>query len=152
MMKLSSITFILTLVPILSNACMYPNHGDTYNNLIKLEKLEAKNLYKVSMPRIISESNGWPSLTLIYSSHELEDGCKEEALPDGSQIICLPKDEIRTEVTLNSFWDKVKGFITAKALYEGKLQIDNKVNYSVELSVLWQTEVCLTSGHKVIIE
>ncbi len=150
MSRLSNFLLILIILPQFVDACMYPNQGEEYNALIKIEKLDSK--YKLSLPRIVGDSSGWPTLTLIYSSHELENNCKEEILPDGTQLICFPKETIREELILNSYWGKTLDWISNKKLYEGEFQIKDKANYSVAISAMWETSACLTFGHKVVIE
>lgn len=131
---------------------MFPNQGNEYDALIKLEKLETKNRYRLSVPRIIESSSGWPTVTLIYSSHELDKGCKEGTLIDGTQTICLPQEQIREEINLNNTWEKAIDWVSNKNSYEGEIQIMERENFSVEVSVMWETEVCLTFGRKVIIK
>jgi hypothetical protein len=131
---------------------MFPNQGEEYDALIKLEKLDSKNRYQLSVPRIIESSSGWPTVTLIYSSRELDKDCKEETLNDGTQLLCLPQKQIREELTLNSIWVKAIDWGSNKNLYEGEIQIMERENFSVEVSVMWETEICLTFGGKVIIK
>ncbi len=152
MTKFSSFLLVLLFLPRLVCACMFPNQGEEYDALIKLEKLESKNRYQLSVPRIIESSSGWPIVTLIYSSHELDKDCKEETLSDGTQLLCLPQKQIREELTLNSTWEKTIDWLSNKNLYEGEIQIMERESFSVEVSVMWETEVCLTFGRKVIIK
>ena len=152
MSKLSTFILISLFFPYFVSACMFANQGEEYDALIKIEKLESRNKYRFYIPRIIEESSGWPSLTLIYSSHEIEPDCKEETLADGTKFICLPKEQIREELILDDFFGKTIDWISNKKLYEGEFTIVDKKNYSVELSVMWETKVCLTFGRKSIIE
>lgn len=152
MAKLSSVILIFLFFPYFVGACMFANQGKEYDDLIKIEKLESKDDYRFSLPRIVGESSGWPTLTLIYSSHEMDTDCNDETLPDGTEFICLPKEQIREELVINDFLGKSIDFLSKKTLYEAEFKIKDKMNYSVELSVMWETEVCLTFGHKSIIE
>jgi len=131
---------------------MYPNQGKEYDDLIKVEKLDSNNHYRLSLPRVVGDSSGWPNLTLVYSSHEREKDCREETLPDGTQLICLPKDETRKELVLNGAWAKATSWILNEEMYKGDFKITNKESYSVEISVIWETSACLTFGRKVIVE
>jgi hypothetical protein len=131
---------------------MYPNQGKEYDDLIKVEKLDSNNQYRLSIPRVVGDSSGWPNITLVYSSHAKEKGCREETLPDGTQLICLPKDESREELVLNGAWAKTTSWLLNEKMYEGDFKIINKENYSVEVSVIWETSACLTFGRKVIVE
>ncbi|OHU94380.1 hypothetical protein [Pseudoalteromonas byunsanensis] len=131
---------------------MFPNKDNEYDALIKLEKLESKNRYRLSVPRIIESSSGWPTVTLIYSSHELDKDCKEETLSDGTHLLCIPQKEIREEINLNNAWEKAIDWVSNKNSYVGEIQIMERENFSVEVSVMWETEVCLTFGRKVIIK
>jgi hypothetical protein len=131
---------------------MYANQGEEYDALIKLEKLDSENSYRLSIPRVIESSSGWPAVTLIYTSHELDKDCKEEALSDGTQLLCLPQEQNREELTLNSTWKKAIDWLSNNNLYEGEIQIMERENFSVEISVMWKTEVCLTFGRKIIIK
>lgn len=152
MTKFSSFLLVFLFLPRLVCACMIPNQGEEFDALIKLEKLESKNRYQLSVPRIIENSSGWPTVTLIYSSHELDKDCKEETLSDGTQLLCLPQEQTREELNLKSVWEKTIDWVSNKNLYEGEIQIMERENFSVEVSVMWETEVCLTFGHKVIIK
>ena len=152
MTKLSSFILIFLFFPYLVGACMFANQGEEYDDLIKIEKLESKNEYRFSLPRIVGESSGWPTLTLTYSSHEMDLDCNDETLPDGTEFICLPKDQIQEVLVIDDFFGKTIDFLSNKTSYEAEFKIKDKKNYSVELSVMWETEVCLTFGHKNIIE
>jgi len=152
MTKFSSFLLVFLFLPRLVGACMVPNQGEEYDALIKLEKLESKNSYQLSVPRVIESSSGWPTVTLIYFSHELGKDCKEETLSDGTQLLCLPKEQIREELSINNTWEKTIDWISNKNLYEGEIQIMERENFSVAVSVMWETEVCLTFGRKVIIK
>lgn len=152
MAKLASFILIFLLFPYCVSACMFPNKGEEYDKLIKIEKLEGENKYRVSLPRIIYESSGWPTLTLIYSSHDMDPDCKEETLSDGTELICLPKEQIQKELVISNLLDKTMDWLSNKTLYEGEFYIMDKEHYSVELSVIWETEFCLTFGHKSILE
>ena len=152
MTKLSSFILIFLFFPYFVGSCMFANQGEEYDDLIKIEKLESKNEYRFSLPRTVGESSGWPTLTLIYSSHEMDSDCNDETLPDGTEFICLPKDQIQEELVINDFFGKTIDFLSNKTLYEAEFKIKDKKNYSVELSVMWETKVCLTFGHKYIIE
>jgi hypothetical protein len=152
MTKLSSIILVFLFFPYFVGACMFANQGEEYDELIKIEKLESTNEYRFSLPRIVGESSGWPTLTLIYSSHEMDPDCKDETLPDGTEFICMPKDQIQEELVINNFFGKTIDLLSNKKLYEAEFKIKDKNKYSVELSVMWETEVCLTFGRKNIIE
>jgi len=151
MTKYSSFILIFLFLPQLVWACMYPNQGEEYDALIKLEKLNNEYVYQLSVPRTIESSSGWPTVTLIYSSHELEKDCKEETLSDGTQLFCLPKEVIRERVNLNNTLEKARDWLLNKRSYEGEISITERENYSVEVSVIWETEVCLTFASKTII-
>ncbi|MCT8986578.1 hypothetical protein [Shewanella phaeophyticola] len=131
---------------------MFANQGEEYDELIKIEKLESKDEYRFSLPRIVGESNGWPTLTLIYSSHQVTPDCKDEILPDRTQLICGSKDQFEEKLILDDFWSKSIDWVYNKKLYEGEFKIQKRKNYSIELNVMWETEVCLTFGRKSIIE
>jgi len=152
MTKLSSFILIFLFFPYFVDACMFANQGEEYDELIKIEKLENKDKYRFSLPRIVGESSGWPTLTLIYSSHQIAPNCKDEILPDGNHLSCGPKEQFQEELILRDFWSKSVDWISNKKLYEGEFKIEKQKNYSVELNVMWETEVCLTFGRKSIIE
>ena len=152
MTKYSSFLLVFLFLPQLVCACMIPNQGDEYDALIKLKKLESENRYRLSIPRVIEGSNGWPTVTLIYTSHELHKNCKEETLSDGTQLLCLPREESRKELTLNSIWEKAIDWVSNNNLYEGEVEIMERENFSAEISVMWETEVCLTFGRKELIK
>ena len=147
------LSFLLFLfLPRLVCACMLPNQGEEYDSLINLEKLESENSYRISIPRVIENSSGWPTVTLIYTSHDVDKDCKEEILSDGTQLLCLLQEENREKLTLNSTWKKAIDWLSNNNLYEGEIQIMEQENYSVEISVMWETELCLTFGRKAIAE
>ncbi len=54
--RLSLLLFLF--LPRLVCACMLPNQGEEYDSLIKLEKLESENSYRISIPRVIENSSG----------------------------------------------------------------------------------------------
>jgi len=89
---------------------------------------------------------------LIYTSHDVDKDCKEEILSDGTQLLCLLQEENREKLTLNSTWKKAIDWLSNNNLYEGEVQIMKQENYSVEISVMWETELCLTFGRKAIAE
>ncbi|TMP22743.1 hypothetical protein CWB99_23865 [Pseudoalteromonas rubra] len=68
MIKFSSALLVFMLLPQLVCACMFPEQGEEYDALIKIEKQQGENTYKLSVPRIVESSSGWPTVTLIYSS------------------------------------------------------------------------------------
>lgn len=152
MTKFSRFISIFVFLPLFADACMFGNHGKEYDDLINIEKLKSPNGYKFSLPRNVGESSGWPTLTLIYSSHQITPDCKDEILPDGTQLICGPKEQFEEELILDDFWSKSIDWVSNKELYEGEFKIKKRENYSVELNVMWETEICLTFGRKSIIE
>lgn len=152
MTKYSRLLLVWLFLSMSVDACMFPNQGEEYDSLIKLQKLENKNSYQLSMPRTIYNSSGWPTITLIYSSHELDKDCKDQSLKDGTQQLCLPQTEIREEITLNSPWTKAKDWIFNNRPYEGEIQLAERTGFSVEVSVIWETEICLTFGRKTIVD
>ncbi|AZZ98872.1 hypothetical protein [Pseudoalteromonas sp. R3] len=131
---------------------MFPEQGEEYDALIKIEKQQGENTYKLSVPRLVKNSSGWPTVTLIYSSDDSDKNCREETLSDGTLLSCLPQSVIREEIVLNSAWEKAIDWISSKPLYEGVFEVIERENFSVEVSVMWETEVCLTFGRAEIIK
>lgn len=145
----STLSLILSLP---TYACMVPNQGEEYDKLISVKLLDNANSYWISLPRSIYDSKGWPQLELTYYTRELEKGCNEEVYPDGTQRICLPKDQYQHTINLQSTLGYAIDFITGEEKYEGEITISPKDGYAVALDVMWETEVCLTFASKVIVE
>jgi hypothetical protein len=150
MIKVYAYVFILLLVSNNSNAYMFPNQGKQYDKLILLEQLDEETSFYLSVPRKLNGSSGRPQVTISYQSIEVEEGCVEQTLPDGTEELCLPKDEYTEVLNLQSIFGDFLDFVTNKQTYDGSFEITSKVGYTVSVRVMWETELCLTFATKVI--
>ncbi|MBF7072095.1 hypothetical protein ISG33_01600 [Glaciecola sp. MH2013] len=110
---------------------MLPNQGVEFDSLIEIKKLDEKDKYLVSLPRTIGSSSGFPTITIVYKSIELEDNCTESILSDGSRTICLPKEQTRTEIQLQNIAQDLWDVVTFEEMYSGSLTIKPKQGYLV---------------------
>ncbi|TMP38125.1 hypothetical protein CWB98_07340 [Pseudoalteromonas rubra] len=83
MIKFSSALLVFMLLPQLVYACMFPELGEEYDALIKIEKQQGENTYKLSVPRLVKNSSGWPTVTLIYSSEDSDKNVGKKLLVTG---------------------------------------------------------------------
>ena len=71
--KLPISVFVLMLMLSYSSyifGCMFPNTGDKYNALIKIDKLSKPNHYRIEVPVKVGDKLIDPDIGLIYDSFE----------------------------------------------------------------------------------
>ena len=134
------------------HACMFPNHGMEYDSLIKIEKLNNKNLYYLSFPRSVNNSKGTPVVALKYVSHAKEDKNCIEEIDEGITSICLPLDSFSEELEIRHWSNVILDFFinNKDEFFEHEFEIQNKEGYSIHAPVMWPSEVCLTFGTSTV--
>lgn len=150
MKMLALVCFFNIIVSYSVNACMFPFFGKEYDEQIKIKQLNNENHYSLNIPRSLHNSKGWPELTLVYFTHEIEKNCTEEIFPDGSQSVCVSIDTYREELKIKSKLGEWIDYIIGEKSYEGEFIINPKEGYSVALEVAWYPEICPIQASKLV--
>jgi len=78
----------------------------------------------------------------------MDSDCNDETLPDGTEFICLPKDQIQEELVINDFFGKT---ITVAGLLTGR-DIINEIKKHDKRDYLIIPRAMLRSDHTVLLD
>jgi hypothetical protein len=151
-MKLLPLALIFSIfTSLMSQACMFPNSGEEYDALIKVDKPQTGMIYFISFPRSVNSSKGTPTIFLNYVSEAIEEDCiDDEEIEKGMHRICMPIDSYREEVNILNWkdWLRESLWFNKKTTFSGQLLVTPREGYSVHVDVMWPSDVCLTFGKK----
>jgi hypothetical protein len=151
-MKLLPLLLIFSIfTSFMSQACMFPNSGEEYDALIKVDKPQTEMIYFISFPRSVNSSKGTPTIFLNYVSEAIEEDCIDgEEIEKGMHRICMPIDSYREEVNILNWkdWLRETLWFNKKTTFSGEVLVTPREGYTVHLDVMWPSDACLTFGKK----
>ena len=132
-----SIIFILVSFKVL--ACMVPIHGNEYDALVKIKKLD-KHQYFLSLPRSVNSSKGKPSVFMLYN--KVNNYGSDSTLPE----------QYVEEVKLLNWFDSIMEYfpIEKDPIIKVQFTSESREGYIRTIKVSWPSNLCSTSASQLI--